>query len=166
MEALSTLELLAEISIGLIGFAGVVTALGRSKLAIEIRSFRTRALLLNSGTALFGSLLPIILANIGLSTSITWVSSSVVLVLLMAASLSWVISNSRNLMTQAEVPRGVTISIILLASLALLVLLYTTFFAVSSLPGIYAAAVFWCLGLGVFHFCLLVVSIELPGESV
>ena len=165
MEAPATLELLAEISIGLIGFAGVVTALGRSKLAIQVRSFRTRALVLNSGTALFGSLLPLILLNAGLSVPTVWITSSIALALIMAFSLAWVTSQTRNLMSQAGVPSAVTILIIVFASFVAFALLYSSFFANGFLPRIYPAAVFWSLSLGVFHFCMLVISIELPGES-
>jgi hypothetical protein len=165
VDTLSTLELLAEISIGLIGFAGVVTALGRSKLATEVRYFRTIALLLNGGAALFGSLLPIILFNSGLSASTLWISSSVALGLIMTSSLLWVSFKARKLIAQSELPAGMTVLIVFLSSLVGLVLLYAAFFASSSLPRIYPGAVFWSLALGIFHFFILVISIEVPSES-
>ena len=51
-------ELLAELSIGLLGFTGVVSALGRSRLTAEVRAFRVGALVSYSSTSLLGSILP------------------------------------------------------------------------------------------------------------
>ena len=165
MNSLDTLELLAEISIGLIGFAGVVTALGRSKLTIEIRAFRTRALLMNSALALFGSLLPVILFGTALSESTVWISSSITLAIAMTAALVWAAFSLRHLLDQAGLPAFVTISIITLTFFVLIHLLYSALFASHSLAHIYPVAVFWSLALGTFHFCMLVISIELPGET-
>ena len=51
MPDTGALALFAEISIGLVGFTGVVSALGRSRLPPAIRSFRILALLLYSVVA-------------------------------------------------------------------------------------------------------------------
>ena len=51
-------EILAEISIGLIGFAGVVVALGRSALSRSTRKFHLIMLFANGAAALWGSLSP------------------------------------------------------------------------------------------------------------
>lgn len=51
-------EILAEISIGLIGFAGVVVALGRSALPREAQRFHLVMLFANGAAAMWGSLSP------------------------------------------------------------------------------------------------------------
>ena len=63
----SSLELLAELSIGLVGFAGVVSALGRSRLTDATRSFRVQALLVNGVTSLTFSIMPIVLLGYDLN---------------------------------------------------------------------------------------------------
>ena len=52
-------DTLAEISIALIGFAGVVGALGRSRLPSEVLSMRLRMLFASGSMALWGSLCPV-----------------------------------------------------------------------------------------------------------
>ncbi|MCZ6460175.1 MAG: hypothetical protein O6766_12540, partial [Gammaproteobacteria bacterium] len=89
MPDTGALELFAEISIGLVGFTGVVSALGRSQLPPAIRSFRILALLLYSVVALGGSLLPIVLLNHGISTMTTWLVSAVSLVVAQIAIMVW-----------------------------------------------------------------------------
>ena len=51
-------EILAEISIGLIGFAGVVVALGRSSLSSTARRFHLVMLFANGAAAMWGSISP------------------------------------------------------------------------------------------------------------
>ena len=51
-------EILAEISIGLIGFAGVVVALGRSALSRAAQRFHLVMLFANGAAAMWGSLSP------------------------------------------------------------------------------------------------------------
>ena len=53
-------EILAEVSIGLIGFAGVVVALGRADLSRSAQKFHLTMLFANGVAALWGSLSPTI----------------------------------------------------------------------------------------------------------
>jgi hypothetical protein len=53
-------EILAEVSIGLVGFAGVVVALGRSELSSSTQNFHLTMLFANGVAALWGSLSPTI----------------------------------------------------------------------------------------------------------
>jgi len=57
---IQSFDVLAEISIALIGFAGVVVALGRSNLTSEALRFRLVLLFVNGATALWGGLTPAI----------------------------------------------------------------------------------------------------------
>ena len=60
MDNIQSFDVLAEISIALIGFAGVVVALGRSSLPREALRFRLVLLFVNGATALWGGLTPAI----------------------------------------------------------------------------------------------------------
>ncbi len=157
MPDTTALELFAEISIGLVGFAGVVSALGRSRLPPAIRSFRISALLLYSITALGGSLLPIVLLNHGMSATSVWLSSAVVLVSAQAATMAWAARAIRTRVRDDQLSPRVVITIF---TAAVLYVLYGIFFDRTSLAAIYLVGISFSLGLGVFHFFVLVVSIQ------
>ncbi len=160
MPDTTALELFAEISIGLVGFAGVVSALGRSRLPPAIRSFRISALLLYSVVALGGSLLPIVLLNHGISAMSVWLSSAVVLVSAQVAMMAWAVKAIRPLVGDDQLPASLARVIITIFMAAVLYLLYGIFFDRTSLAAIYLVGISFSLGLGVFHFVVLVVSIQ------
>ena len=160
-----TLETFAELSIGLIGFAGVVSALGKSRLHIETRSFRIKALLLYSVTALLGSLLPIVLLSSELDPPGTWVISSIVFVLVCAGILIWGAYRLRRLALGGHIPAFMALALWSIGALVVIGLIYALLFATSSLHSVYLFGVAWALGMGVFHFCMLVVSIQLQDEN-
>ncbi len=157
MPDTTALELFAEISIGLVGFAGVVSALGRSRLPPAIRSFRISALLLYSMTALGGSLLPIVLLNHGISAMSVWLSSAVVLVSAQAATMAWAARAIRTRVRDDQLSPRVVITIF---TAVILYVLYGIFFDRTSLAAIYLVGISFSLGLGVLHFFVLVVSIQ------
>ncbi len=157
MPDTTALELFAEISIGLVGFAGVVSALGRSRLPPAIRSFRISALLLYSVTALGGSLLPIVLLNHGMSATSVWLSSAVVFVSAQSATMAWAARAIRPHVRDDQLSPRVVIAIF---TAAVLYLLYGIFFDRTSLAAIYLVGISFSLGLGVLHFFVLVVSIQ------
>ena len=165
MDVLPTLELLAEISIGLIGFAGVVSALGRSTLQTEVRMFRTKALLFNSGNALLSSLIPLVLIHYDVSETTLWFVSGLAILSFMAISLAWVLMGIKNLLANGEIPPLATLLLVLIAFCVVIALLYGLFLAPTLLTTIYLTAVFWALAMGVFHFCMLVISIEFPEQT-
>jgi hypothetical protein len=160
----SALELVAEISIGLIGFAGVVATFARSRMPPAVRSFRVTALMLNGATALIGSLLPIVLLNYGITPSATWVAAGGVVIAWQAAVLAWAAATLRELFRNGQIPRKVTLVVLSLASMVLLYLVYGTLFDHVALPAIYLAVLAFSLMLGLFHFLMLVVSIQSVDE--
>ena len=160
-----TLETFAELSIGLIGFAGVVSALGKSRLHIETRSFRIMALLLYSVTALLGSVLPIVLFSSELDPPETWIISSIVFALVSAGILVWGSLRLRRLALGGHIPAFMALALWSIGVLVVIGLIYALLFATSSLHSFYLAAVSWALGMGVFHFCMLVVSIQVQDEN-
>ena len=60
MDSSQSFEFLAEVSIALVGFAGVVVALARAKLHYLALRLRLTLLFINGSTALWGSLTPTI----------------------------------------------------------------------------------------------------------
>jgi hypothetical protein len=159
MSDTSTLELLAEISIGLVGFAGVVTALGRSRLPPPMRRFRIRALLLYGIVALGGALLPVILFDYRISAASVWLSSAVVLVCAQLAMITWAAKTIPPLVRAGQLPTSLAFVVVALLLVVVLYLLHGILFARASLSAIYSVGIFFILGLGVFHFFNLVVSI-------
>jgi hypothetical protein len=83
LDAYDTLLTLAEVSIGLAGFAGIVVVLGRGPGALPAAdSLRLAALVGASLGTLFLSLAPIALNALGLSEPEVWRWSSAVMVIL------------------------------------------------------------------------------------
>lgn len=160
MSDTSALELFAEISIGLVGFAGVVSALGHSRLPPAIRSFRISALLLYSVVALGGSLLPIVLLKHEVSTMSAWLFSAVALAAAQVAILVWAAIAVAPLMRDDLLPSLIARVVFTILGAATLYLLYGILFDRSLLAAIYLAGIFVTLGLGVFHFVVLVQSIQ------
>ncbi len=160
MPDTNALELFAEISIGLLGFAGVVAALGRSRLPPSTRRFRVTALLLYSVVALGGSLLPIVLFNHGVSAMSVWLSSAIVLVSAQAVVMAWGVRATQPLVRDDQLSASLAQAVFTLFIATLLYLLYGIFFDRASLAAIYLVGVSFSLSLGVFHFVVLVVSIQ------
>ena len=161
----STLELFAEISIGLVGFAGVVTALGRSRLPAPTQRFRIRALLLYSIIALGGALLPIILFDYGISDISVWVSSAVVLVFAQLVILVWAARTIPPLVREGHLPASLARVVSAFLFVVILYLTYGIIFSRPSLSAIYGVGLFSLFGLGVFHFFNLVISIPFGDEE-
>ena len=160
MPDTNALELFAEISIGLLGFAGVVAALGRSRLPPSTRRFRVTALLLYSVVALGGSVLPIVLLNHGVSATSVWLSSAITLASAQVAVMAWGVRATRPLVRDDQLSASLTGVIFTIFISALLYLLYGILVDRTSLAAIYLVALSYSLSLGVFHFVVLVVSIQ------
>jgi hypothetical protein len=159
-SAISTLGLVAELSIGLIGFAGVVATLARSRMPPAVRSFRITALMLNGTTALIGSLVPIVLLNYGITASTTWAASGSIILVWQAAVIAWAGRTLRALFRAGQIPRNLTLFVLSLAALALAYLAYGVLLDHETLPAIYVAVLAFALMLGLFHFLMLVVSVQ------
>ena len=154
------LETYAELSIGLIGFAGVVSALGKSRLNAEIRAFRVISLLRYSATSLFGSLFPVVLGSYDFNENTVWFVSTLGLSLAFVAVIIWgywfniaIMKSERFLWILARIIRVVLIAV-------LAYLMYGLVFSPHTLDAIYLVGLSTMLGLGVFHFCMLVASIQ------
>ncbi len=160
MPDTTTLELFAEISIGLVGFAGVVSALGRSRLPAPIRSFRISALLLYSITTLGGSLLPIVLLNYRIDTTVAWVASATVLAFAQLAILAWAARVIPPLVRSGQLPAPLALTISSTYLVVTLYLLFGIFWDQTSLSAIYLLVLLCSLSFSVFHFFMLVVSIQ------
>jgi hypothetical protein len=65
---MADLELLAELSVAILGFSGITVVLGHSKFDALSASTRIQGLILSSGIALILSLLPTIGLNLALSS--------------------------------------------------------------------------------------------------
>ncbi len=160
MADTNALELYAEISIGLIGFAGVVAALGRSRLPAPTRRFRISALLLYGVVALAGSLLPIVLLGHGLAVTHAWLASAIALVSAQITLMAWAVRQTRPLLSDGLLAPLLTRTVFAIFLGATLYLLYGITFDRTALPGIYLVGLSFTLGLGVFHFVLLVTSVH------
>ena len=160
----STLELFAELSIGLVGFAGVISVLGRSRLSPETRSFRIGALLLNSVTALVFSILPLLVSAHGLSGDVQWTIATILLVFAQVGTIVWSARRVTSLSSE-EVPNLIRTVMFSLMTLTILYEIYGVVFDIASLSAIYVVGVAVSFGIGLFHFCILVLSIQVSTES-
>ena len=160
----STLELFAELSIGLLGFAGVVSALGRSRLSAETRTFRIGALLINSVTALIFSILPILISTHGFPENVQWTVATIFLGLAQVSTIAWSTRQVRSL-SNTEVPNSLRIVMFSMITLAILYEFYGVVFQVDFLDAIYVVGLAVSFTIGLVHFCILVVSIQTSTES-
>jgi len=135
----TTLETLAELSIGLIGFAGVVSALGNSRLHIEVRAFRIRALPFYSAIALLGSLLPVVANSFEIEPSTVSFVSTIALILAISSIMIWFFRGVRVLTREGNLPvmlAGVLGTIgALVVMLLISGLLFFSNFSLFNLPG-------------------------------
>lgn len=165
MNDMGDLETFAQLSVALIGFAGVVSALGKSQLHIDARAFRIRALLLYSAAALFGSLLPIVFASFELSATIVWVASTSLLTLALVGIFLWLGVIVRRLTSGGHLSNALARSLRGIAILVIVLLIWGTAFSRAYLHSIYLVGLLWTLGMGVFHFYKLVISIQLHDDG-
>lgn len=156
----TTLELFAELSIGLLGFTGVVSALGKSRLTAEVRAFRVGALLRFSSASLLGSILPIVLASYSLEIQTVWFVSSLVLISAIVGLSVWGFISNAQLLASTKLLKmlGLLVLSIILSTGAYLV--YGIVRLPDNLGSVYLVALTTIFGLGVYHFCMLVSSIQ------
>ena len=87
------LELIAELSIALLGFSGIVVSLGRSNFSAGGYASRISALLWTSGLAFVGSILPILKVPLMVSSVVLLVTS---VLLLLWATRTFVLGGNLN----------------------------------------------------------------------
>ena len=158
-EAISpdSFQILAEISVGLIGFSGVVVALGYSKLSGQEQSLRLNLLFLSGATALWGGLTPTLAGF--MSHGGGWVLSGVLFipVLLGVNIYAW-----RNLYRLTRAGGLSTLPAIFyvvtpLTVFAPLWVLYSLFLEHKQIAAAQFFATTVILFLGVYHFYVLTV---------
>jgi hypothetical protein len=72
MEQSGFLQTIAQVSIGLAGFAGVIAAFSKFKIAAKAVTYRVRLMVVLSLLTMLLSLLPFLLLEFGLSEECTW----------------------------------------------------------------------------------------------
>ncbi len=93
-----SLQTIAEISIGLAGFSGLVVALRKGSGPLkDIQKYRLRILFSLSFGAMFLSLLPDTLVNFGVSDERVWIGSSAAIFACSFLFIAWWIVSSRRM---------------------------------------------------------------------
>lgn len=99
----NVLELLAEVSVALVGFTGVVAAFGmREDSLSEVDVLRFRAMLYASIAALLFSLLPLVLFHLNAPEEWVWAVSSFAMVLYVGALQFWTFRRLSNVALTAD----------------------------------------------------------------
>jgi len=150
--------LFAELSIGLVGFAGVVSTLSRSNLTSETLAFRIKALLINAVVALAFSILPLGLGGF-YNEGEFWLFALTLLICTQVSVMVWSFRQVQPL-TYQEVPNHIRMGVFGLMLLAILFQCYGLVFITDYLSAVYLVGVAASFSVGVFHFCVLVVSIR------
>jgi uncharacterized membrane protein YuzA (DUF378 family) len=156
----SVVELIAEIAVGLIGFAGVVSVLARSRLPPAVRSFRIRALLANGSLALVGALVPIVLSGYQLTEESRWTAAACLFLFLQGSVIVWAGRELKALLGAGQIPQKMTYLVLGLATAALIYLVSGVVFLREALPAIYVVVLFVSILLSLYHFVWLVLSIQ------
>jgi hypothetical protein len=157
---ISALALIAEISIGLIGFAGIVAVLARSRMPAAVRSFRLTALMMNGAIALFGSLVPIVILKYDVSQASLWVIAAGFVILMQGGVLVWASGVIKGLLRSGQIPQKITYFVLALVGLVWAYLLYGVLFDRETLPAIYLVVLVSSMLVSLFHFVMLVVSVQ------
>lgn len=92
------LQTIAEISIGLAGFSGLIVALRKTPGPLtDVQKYRLRILFALTFGAMFLSLLPDLLVNFGIPDHRIWFVSSAVMFAYSLTFVSWMIAGARRL---------------------------------------------------------------------
>jgi hypothetical protein len=106
MQNSDTLMTFAELALALVGFGGIVVALGqRSQSLTPARVFSATALITLGIGAMAVAVLPIVLVELGASTATALRSSSAVMAVHAIAWFTYLIPTSRRFDASREVPR-------------------------------------------------------------
>jgi hypothetical protein len=98
VQAPESLQTIAEISIALAGFSGLVVALRKRKNPLSaVEKYRMQVLLALAFGAMFLSFLPELLMNFGIDTTKLWPCSSSVVILYSGVFVYWWVSASRKI---------------------------------------------------------------------
>ena len=166
LAASEVLTVVAEISIALAGFAGVVVAFRQRELEslLPHEQFRLRYMLLGASAALFFALLPFVPHYLGLEASATWTLSSAALAFgLLSLSLATYLEIKPH---RREVSRTWLYIYQAGAGLAAVSLLLNCFGAFGEvLPGVYLGGLGFLLFNATSQFVRLLLSTSSPGST-
>jgi hypothetical protein len=167
MQHTDLLLTLAQLFVALAGFAGILAALGRFRLAPEPAAFRAHVVIAVALLALLASLLPLVLDAARLPNQAMMRLSASFLGSGAIAICAWAWQRLRP--PRSAGPRDARIAAT--AAYAIIAALVIALFAVGAgfvadlAPAIYLSALFFCIALCAFHFFALVLAIELGGNS-
>lgn len=149
MEFPESLQVIAEVGIGLAGFSGLIVALRRSAGPLEeIHKFRLQVLLSLAFGAIFLSFLPELLFSFGVPANILWKISSTCLSFYSVLFLVWLISASRRLMvSHAEIFSRAVLSAIVAGHTIVVIVQLAFIFSILDVSdsAAYLLALFWYL---------------------
>ena len=149
MELPGSLQTIAEISIGLAGFSGLIVALRKDLGTIsEIQKYRLQILLSLSFGALFLSLLPELLLSFEVGIDGVWKLSSICLSFYSVLFLTWWISASRRIkITNAEIFNWFAFSRMVAGHIVVLLVQLAFIFSILDIAGAaaYSLALVWYL---------------------
>ena len=156
-------QIFAELSVAFAGFAGVVGAFSKFRVAQEAITLRVRFLILVALTVLIGSILPPVLVAINVSEVVTIRVSALVMGICIAPVLVWAWRSLRPLQ-RAGLIQTQTITVIIYILAGPLVIGYFVV-AAGGLPTLAAAIYLGGLFFGIvcccWYFVLLMFSVDI-----
>ena len=170
MQSADILQTIAEISIGFAGFTSVVAVLGRRATGewTALDRFRLSQMLATSLAALLLSLLPLILAHLGLSERVSWGLASTILA---AYTIFLAISSPRRIRRlppedQSQIVRPLLWSFQLaVAAVVTGLLINAAGILFHQEPGPYLLGLYLLLALSAFQFTRLLLIVRAEGSS-
>lgn len=162
MDDFSTFETVAEISIAIIGFAGVVAALGKTRLDPTEARFRLIMLFVNGAIALWGCLTPSLASNF---TADPWLLAGWLYfpALLTGNAYAW--RNLYSLIKAGNLVPKMFYVVTPLIVVSLIYLLVSLLFFPTQIEGAQLTSVLLILYLGLYHFFLLVSRLKLNDDA-
>ena len=147
-------EILAEIAIGLIGFAGVVVALGKTSIDAIEKRVRLRLLFLNGVVALWGGVSPS-LAHYAFGPDSWRISGTLFLLAFTGICAYAYVLTFRRYRSSLQRGRGISIAIGLLLVVEFVYLLSALISFPAQIASAQYAGVLLMLFLGLYHFFAL-----------
>lgn len=89
VDPVSVLELVAEVSIGFVGFAGVIAAIRSTTETTRSDAIGMTLIVVNTFGVALGALVLLLLMSVGLDGQDLWMSASVAIALIFTISLVW-----------------------------------------------------------------------------
>jgi hypothetical protein len=146
------------------GFAGVIGAFSQFRMHAEATAFRVRSMVsLAIGEMIF-ALLPIVLANFGISPGLLWGIAGVLLAVFASALMSYLGRSARRLYARGHLLRRAA-QLMVVFGLAALIPLWLALLGIGGLEVVpcYFALLFYGMAVCGYHFILLIYAVRLDG---